>query len=74
MPHPMKPCTGSFSEEIVALLQRNLDRAQWLLHVCTECQKPVGARLEQGRWQPEVHWPSVPPLQRTKSANRYSRF
>jgi hypothetical protein len=61
MPVPKKPCEGSFSEETLKLLLANTDRAQWALHPCARCGQQVGARLEKGRWAPEMHWPSVPP-------------
>jgi hypothetical protein len=60
MPTPMKPCDGSFNEETNRLLLSNVDRAQWLLHACARCGQMVGARIDKGRWSPEVHWPSVP--------------
>ena len=60
MPVPMKPCDGSYSEETNRLLLTNVGRAQWLLHACERCGQKVGARLDKGRWVPEVHWPSVP--------------
>ena len=60
MPVPLKPCEGSFSEETIQILQRNVDRAQWHVHLCVRCGQKVGARLEKGHWVPETHWPSIP--------------
>jgi hypothetical protein len=56
----VKPCDGSFNDETNELLVSNVDRAQWLLHVCQRCGQRVGARLDKGRWVPDVHWPSIP--------------
>jgi ribosomal protein L37AE/L43A len=67
MPAPMKPCDGSFSDETIRSLIANVDRAQWLLHACTRCGQQVGARLDKGRWTPDMHWPTVP---RRSSANK----
>jgi hypothetical protein len=60
MPVPVKPCEGAFSEETIKILLSNVDRSQWLLHACVRCGQQVGARLVNGRWVPDVHWPSVP--------------
>jgi hypothetical protein len=60
MPAPVKPCDGLFSEETIRLLLTNAGRAQWLLHGCERCGQQVGARLDKGRWSPDLHWPSIP--------------
>jgi hypothetical protein len=59
MPSPAKPCEGRFSEEVLAVLKTNKDRAQWANHTCEVCGLAVGAALVQGKWVPEQHWPSV---------------
>jgi len=57
MPVPMKPCDSSFSDETNRILPTNAGRAQWLLHACERRGQQVGARLDKGRWLPDVHWP-----------------
>jgi hypothetical protein len=59
MPTPAKPCDGRFSDEILEILSRNRDRAQWANHPCEVCGLAIGATLVRGKWVPEQHWPSV---------------
>jgi hypothetical protein len=59
MPIPAKPCEGRFSDEVLEVLQKNTDRAQWANHTCQTCGVAVGATLDKGKWVPEQHWPSV---------------
>ena len=59
MPIPAKPCEGRFSDEVLVLLSKNQDRAQWANHKCEVCGASVGAVLDKGKWVPEQHWPSV---------------
>lgn len=66
MPTPAKPCDGTFSEETISLLMKNMDRAQWQAHTCQVCGQQVGAKIEKGRWVPEAHWPSIPRRQAGK--------
>jgi hypothetical protein len=66
MPTPAKPCIGQFSEETLAVLARNTDRAQWHPQPCALCGQDIGARLEKGKWIPEQHWPSVQYKERTR--------
>ncbi len=73
MPIPAKPCTGQFNEEVIAALEHNVDRAQWLSHPCGLCGQPVGARLEKGKWVPDQHWPSVQYKERTRTEKRQTQ-
>ncbi len=59
MPIPAKPCEGRFNDEVLELLNKNKDRAQWANHTCEVCGKAVGATQDRGKWVPEQHWPSV---------------
>jgi hypothetical protein len=72
MPSPVKPCDGRFSDETIRLLQANVDRAQWLPHLCEQCGKMVEGRLHKGHWIPDPHWNSVP-LRRPSAAPNGSR-
>jgi hypothetical protein len=66
MPLLPKPCPGQFSEETIAALTSNENRAQWLDHPCTLCGQQIGARIEKGKWIPEQHWASVQYKERTR--------
>ena len=59
MPIPVKACEGRFSDEVLAVLSRNRDRAQWANYTCEVCGAAVGATQDRGKWVPEQHWPSV---------------
>jgi hypothetical protein len=59
MPIPAKPCDGRFSDEVLEILSRNRDRAQWANYACEVCGAAVGATQNRGKWIPEQHWPSV---------------
>lgn len=63
MPTAVKPCEGRFSPEVIELLVKNRDRAQWANHPCEVCGLSIGATLDKGRWVPEQHWPTVKYLQ-----------
>ena len=56
---PAKACEGRFSDEVLEILNKNRDRAQWANHRCEVCGVVVGAKQDRGKWVPEQHWPSV---------------
>ena len=56
---PAKACEGRFSEEVLGVLEKNRDRAQWANYACEVCGALVGAARDKGKWVPEQHWPSV---------------
>jgi hypothetical protein len=70
MPIPAKPCAGLFSDETIAALVKNDDRAQWHPQVCSLCQQEIGARLVSGKWVPDQHWPSVRYVPRTRRTEK----
>jgi hypothetical protein len=70
MPIAVKPCEGRFSDEVLAALSSNRDRAQWANHACEVCGVSVGAKLDRGKWVPEQHWPSVKYQPRTATGKK----
>ena len=56
---PAKPCKGQFSDETQRALMDDVDHARRTDHICQLCKMSVSARLEKGRWVPDMHWPSV---------------
>jgi hypothetical protein len=70
MPIAVKPCEGRFSDEVLATLSSNRNRAQWANHACEVCGVAVGAKLDRGKWIPEQHWPSVKYQSRTATEKR----
>jgi hypothetical protein len=75
MPITVKPCEGSFSEEVQSALANARDRTQWAIHTCHVCGASVGAIHDRGKWVPEQHWPSVKyPARKAKGNHEHSRF
>ena len=74
MPGPAKPCQGRFSDEVLAVLNQNRDRAQWANYPCQVCGLMVGAQRDGGKWVPEQHWPSVNYYPRDGGTAGHSRF
>jgi hypothetical protein len=73
MPIPVKPCDGSLSDDLQAVLTRNREREQWALHTCQACGAAVGVVQVHGKWVPEQHWPSVTYASRHAAAKSSDR-
>ena len=58
-PIPKKPCIGDFSLEDQCALEKDQNRDRWNDHLCQLCGLMVSARIDKGKWVPELHWPSV---------------
>jgi hypothetical protein len=56
---PAKACEGRFSDEVLEVLNKNRDRAQWANYTCEVCGVAIGAVRDKGKWVPEQHWPTV---------------
>lgn len=74
-PSPLKPCSGAFPSQVQEALFRDTDRARWKEHSCQICGQMVSAQLYKGKWEPDLHWPSVTYAPaKNRVAGRYARY